>query len=147
MGIFASTDEVAVDLEGCPCEGTPHDHDTVWLRAELTPDGGIAATHLLDSGTIDAPTLIGAVGKTFLVHGVTRWTFVDEKGEPVPVTPWNVAHLDWEITRPLAEKADDLYAEKLLAPLRARRSQSSANGRTARSTSPRRSTSRTPRKR
>lgn len=143
MGIFTSTDEVAVELEGCPCEGTPHDHDTVWLRSELSPDGGIAASHVIDAGAPDVATMTGAVGRAFIQHGITRWTFVDGKGEPIPPTSWNIARLDWDIARPVAEKANDLYAEKLLRPLVARLNKSSRNGRTVRSTSPRRKSSST----
>lgn len=135
MGIFASVEEIPVDLEGCLCENTPHDHDTVWLWAELTPDGGLAAQAVVNRGAPDTAVLEGLIGRIWLQHGISRWTFVDGKGNDIPPNPWNIAHLDWEVARPVAEKANDLYAEKFLRPLVARMSGSSRNGRTGRSTS------------
>lgn len=146
MGIFASTEEVPVELESCHCDGTPHDHDTVWLRSDLSPDGGIAAMHVLSRGAPDTATIIGALGRAYLIGGIVRWTFVDEKGDPIEVTPYNVAQLKEEIVLPVADKADDLYSERLMRPLVARASKSSRNGHTARSTSARRTTSGTRRK-
>lgn len=141
MGIFASVEEVPVELERCHCDGAPHDHDTVWLRAELSPDGGIAAMHVVESGAPDSAVMEGLVGRVFLQHGITRWSFVNADGQPIPCNPWSISRLDWEIAKPIAEKANDLYAEKLLAPLLARLKKSSRSGRTADSTSPRRNTS------
>src|SRR4051812_46774706 len=48
MGWFVSEDRVPVELEGCRCPGSPHDHDTVWLRAELGPEAGFAAVAAVD---------------------------------------------------------------------------------------------------
>lgn len=134
MGIFASTDEVSVELE-CPCEGTPHDRDTVWLRAELSPDGGLAASALMYGGAPSVETMTGNLGRVWLVHGITRWTFVDDKGQPIPCNPFSISRLKWEIVRPVAEKADSLYAEAILRPLVASLSKSSRNGQTGASTS------------
>lgn len=135
MGIFASREEVAVELESCHCDGSPHDHDTVWLWAELTPDGGLAATAAVNRSAPDARTLEGIIGQVWLIHGISRWTFVDDKGQPIRCDPFTISRLDWEIVKPVAEKANELYAEKFMRPLVARLSRSSRNGRTGTSTS------------
>lgn len=145
MGIFASVDEVPVELESCHCDGTPHDHDTVWLRAEVTPDLGVAARSAIGdvvSQGIEKDDIMAVLGRVYLRHGIVRWTFTDAEGNPVPVTPNAAGSLKWEIAEPIADKADDLYSEDIFRPLVARLSKSSRNGRTGRSTSARTTTSR-----
>jgi hypothetical protein len=55
----------------------------------------------------------------FLRYGISGWTFTDEKHEPVPVTadaidewlPWDEGGFE------VADRADDLYAATVIAPL------------------------------
>ena len=81
----------------CFCPNTPHTEDVYHLvDAEHLPiEAGIAAASALSTvgdGNAGA-VLIGA----FLKHGAIRsWNLVDERGEPVPVTPATVAdRLTW----------------------------------------------------
>lgn len=134
MPLFASAEEVPVEV-ACPCEGKPHDTDTVWLRADLSPDGGIAAMSVINDSPVDVPSLVGDLGRVYLMHNITRWTFTDPDGKPVPSSHRNIARLHWDIAGPIAEKADSLYSETLFRPLVARVSKSSRNGHTAPSTS------------
>jgi hypothetical protein len=142
MGWFVSDERVAVDLAECRCAGTPHDHDTVWLRSELGPDGGYAVMRAMRNGGTDNEELPELLGRAYARHGIVDWTFLDDEGEKVPVTPDTIERLSWAVIYPIAERGDGLYAESLLAPFVARQSASSSNGHTAPSTSARkRSTS------
>ncbi len=142
MGWFVSDERVPVELAECRCPDTPHDHDTVWLRAELGPDGGYAVLRAIRAhGGSDE--LTEALGRAYAEHGIIDWTFLDDDGEPVPVTKQNIRQLSWAAVYPVAERGDTLYAEELLAPLRDRLPKSSPSGRTGRSTSPKKSSTST----
>lgn len=147
MGWFNLDPDVPVELEGCRCPGTPHDHDTVWLAAEITPDGGIAAMSVIERGAPDAATMEGLLGRAYVQHNITRWTLVDEKGADVQPTPWLISRLSYDAIKPIAEKANELYSEKLLRPLVERLSKSSQRGQTDESTSAKPDTSTKRRKR
>jgi hypothetical protein len=142
MGWFVSDDRVPVVL-GCLCPGTPHDHDTVNLRAELGPAAGFAAVAAIQVVQKGESNIEEQLGRIYAEHGILDWTFVDEDGNPVEPSLENIRRLTWDAIYPIAAKGDDLYAESLLRPLLARLSASSPNGRTARSTSAKPRTSRT----
>lgn len=135
MGWFVSDERIPVEMEGCRCHGSPHDHDTVYLRAELDPAGGFAAMAAINAAQVNPDVLQERIGRAYAEHGIVDWTFLDDDGEPVPVTKENIRRLSWDVIYPIADKGDDIYAEALLRPLVARRLKSSPNGRTARSTS------------
>jgi hypothetical protein len=146
VGWFVSEERVPVEGLACRCPGTPHpDGDTVWLRAELGPEGGYAVLRAIRAA-VTTEFLPEHLGRAYAEHGIVDWTFLDDDGELVPVTPENVARLSWPVVYPVAERGDVLYAEELLAPLVARPSKSSRNGHTARSTSATRGTTSTRRK-
>ena len=149
MGWFVSDEKVAVEGLACRCPGEPHPNgDTVWLRAELGPEGGYAVLRAIRSAAQekDVELLEEYLGREYCKHGIVDWSFVDDDGEPVPCTPENIARLSWPVARPVAERGDVLYAEELMAPLVARQSTSSQNGHTAPSTSATRRTTSTRRK-
>lgn len=141
MGWFVSDEREAVELGECRCAGTPHDHDTVWLRAELGPDAGFAANvavdRLLSDARASGRTEIAnaefkePLGRIYAQYGIADWTFLDDDGEPVPVTQENIARLSWAVVFPIAERGDVLYGPALLAPLVAQASKSSRNGATS----------------
>lgn len=142
MGWFVNDDRVAVEGLGCRCPGTPHpDGDTVWLRAELGPEGGFAALSVIRAVGGDADLLAEKIGRVYAEHGIVDWTFLDDDGEPVPCTPEMVARLSWDVLYPVAEKGDEIYSEGILRPLVAKASRSSRNGHTAPSTSRKRTSS------
>ena len=148
MGWFVSDERVAVEGLPCLCPGEAHpDGDTVWLRSELAPEGGYAVLRAIRAAQEDPEELPQYLGRAYATHGIVDWTFVDDDGEPVPCTPDTIARLSWAAVYPIAERGDSLYAEALLAPLAARLSGSSRNGRTAPSTSRRRASTSTRRKR
>ncbi len=135
-GWFVNTELVPVDLEGCRCPGSPHDHDTVWLYPEPTPELGIACLTAWNRGAPNVETMVGILGRIYIQFGIAEWNFLDENGNPVPINLRSGAQFDWDAAAPIYEKADELYAEKITRPLVARVSGSSRNGHTARSTSP-----------
>jgi hypothetical protein len=135
---------VEVRLDGCYCPGTPHDADVVYLRPSLSMAGGMAAQAAIQEGASDQFVLQELLAQVWIRHGVISWNLVDEGG-PLPLTPDNVvAALPYgKGGRLVAERADALYAEDILAPLRERLASISRSGRTNGSTStPRPSTRR-----
>jgi len=135
-GWLLDGDTVEVRLEECLCPGTPHpDGDTVQLRAELGLDGGLAVLAAMTQDT-DAP-VIERLGRAYLRHGVLSWTFVDERGTPVPVSAATIQRLRWSagVLR-LADRAAALYGEAVLVPLGIAGNGSSQSGQSDDATSP-----------
>lgn len=128
MSWLADEARVAVPLGECRCFGNPHPGgDTVWLRQELDVDGGFAVIGII--ATPDESPLIERLGRAYLRHGIVAWTFLDDKGEPLPCRPDTIDRLAW--SGPLlsiANKASDLYGEAVLAPLAQTASESSPSG-------------------
>lgn len=137
----------------CPCPGTPHDGDTVYLRPKLDLRAGMVAQRKIieiGSSTNDADEAMGDLAVIYCRHGVDSWTLVDEEGEALPVTPEaieNVLLADFSVGYPVADAAADLYNGVLLDPLVAKASKSSRPTRTRGSTSAPSSSSVTPLKR
>jgi hypothetical protein len=125
-------DLVPVRFRDCTCPGTPHpDGDVAYLRPYLDLAGGAAALAAIAKSDGTEGGIAPLVGPVYLRHGVHSWNVVDEDG-PVPVEAVN--ELRWEDAYDLAEKADDLYGEQVLAPLVRRMSQPSKAGPTNGST-------------
>lgn len=116
---------VAVEVGPCRCSGSPHDPDIVYLHGEATPEIGLAAYGAIAAaeGVEDQRVRLGMA---YLVHGVADWTFVDDGGSPIPVTPDTIRRaLPWgRGGREVAEKANELYSDEVVRPLveRAQRS-------------------------
>lgn len=114
---------VPVLLGFCPCEGKPHeDGDTVYLYPELSVPAGIRARAWFVEamkGETDSASLQEQIAELWLTVGVARWTFVFDDGEPIPVTPeYVIRALPYgKGGRLVADKADDLYVDSVVAPL------------------------------
>lgn len=110
-----STEPVAVPVGECLCPGAPHsDGDTVFLRPELDPGGGMAVMRVAATGDGDTASIEERLGRAYLVWGIVSWTFVDEEGKPVPCTRENIRKLRWnDATYAIADKASDLYGDAL----------------------------------
>ena len=128
---------VEVRLEACYCPGSPHEVDLVYLAPALSMAGGMAAQSAIADGIEDSLHLQELLAEVWLRHGVVSWNLVDEDGTPVPVTRDNaVKALPYgKGGRLVADRADDLYAEDILAPLVARLKTTSRRGPTNGSTS------------
>jgi hypothetical protein len=151
MSVLDRPEHVPVPLGFCPCLGSPHeDGDIVYLYPELSMAGGMAAQGAIseasgDSG-LDGVRLQELLAEVWIRHGVASWTFLDDNGEAIPVSPSNIAAaLPYaKGGRAVADKADDLYAEAVTAPLVERLAALSKRGstRTPGQTSPNRATRR-----
>ena len=129
----------------CSCPGTPHpDGDTVTLHPSVTLPIGVAAMSVIRSAS-NVPDIEAGLAGVYLRHGIAAWTFVDADGRPVPITPpFIAAYLPWPESLTVAEAADALYSEAVMAPLARKTSKSSPPGPTELSTSPSPSTGPTP---
>lgn len=113
----------------CPCPGTPHTEDTVGLRPKLGLVGGtivqgvvVAAKKAADEAgaPLDVAVTTALVSEAYLLQGVVEWSFVDQLGKPVPVTPETIrSHLldDFGLASLVSDKADELYMESVIRPL------------------------------
>jgi hypothetical protein len=147
VGWFVSEERIPVEGLACRCPGSPHlDGDTVWLRKELTPEGGFAVLRAIRDAEGNVDRLPETLGRAYAESGIVDWTFLDADGEPVPCTPETRRQLAWAVVYPVAERGDGLYAADLLAPLAPLLSKSSRNGHSAPSTSATRRRSSTRRK-
>ena len=139
MSRLRATDPIEVDLGPCECPNTPHaEGDKAWLRPRLTPEGGYRAMHVLMTAT-DTDETAGALGMTFLVDGLVRWTLLDDAGKEVPTDEETLRSgaLDWETTlAPIAERAAVLYTMSAMNPLLKGRETPLQLGQTEASTSP-----------
>lgn len=141
---------IAVELGECLCPETPHAGDTVWLRSELDAAGGIGVTVAMN-GPVDG--LDERLGMAYLVAGIERWTFVDGAGKPLLCTRENIRRLRWNAAvYKIADRASEVYQDQAIGPfLQAMEAATPSmepslpNGRTARSTSRKGSSSDSPR--
>jgi hypothetical protein len=130
------SDPVEVRLDACYCPGSPHEADLVYLAPQLSMSGGMAAQSAISAGISDPIVLQEMLAEVWVRFGVISWNLVDDDG-PLEVNPANVAAaLPYgKGGRLVAERADDLYAEDILAPLVSRLRPTSQRGRTNGSTS------------
>ena len=149
MARFDST-PVEVNIGACDCPGSPHaDGDIVYLAPRLSMPGGMAAQGVIAEAAGDPIRLQEMLADLWLKHAVIGWNFLDERGQPVPLTVDSLAvALPYgKGGRLVAERADDLYAEDIIAPLAERLEKLSRPGPTGDSTSPTRTRTRTRRSR
>lgn len=148
MSVLSRPANVPVHLGFCPCEGKPHeDGDVVYLRPDLpAPVGVRAQAHIIAaaSGQLVQSQAEEILAALWLEIGVVEWTFLDDDGAPVPVTPENVV-LALPYGRggaQVVDAADRLYAPMVMTPLQEKLSALSQPGPTRNTSSPRRPTSR-----
>src|SRR5690349_16815535 len=134
-----------VRFRDCTCPETPHsepssewgglDGDVVELRPYLDLAGGSEALRFTRDaiaaadGDLDkATSFMGEmVGPVYVRRGVVGWNLVDENG-PVPCTLEALEALPYVDAYEIADRADDLYGESVLAPLVKRIGSSSRTG-------------------
>lgn len=144
MSVLDREEPVVVNVGPCRCAGTPHvDGDTVSLSKNPPLEVGLAASQAMAEDGADNIRI--ALGLAYL-RAIEAWTFVDDDGDPIPVTPENIrAALPWGKGGDIvAEKADELYTGAVLDPLLRRLSNTSRGGPTAGSTSANRESRRHP---
>lgn len=128
---------VEVRLDGCYCPGTPHEVDLVYLAPQLPMAGGMAAQSAINDGLDDSLLLQALLAEVWVRFGVVGWNLLDDVGADVPLNAANIkAALPFGKGGALvAERADELYAQDILAPLVARLPSTSRRGLTNGSTS------------
>ena len=121
-------DLVPVRVRDCACPDLPHadEGDIVWLAPKVSLDLGIAAQQALIESGGDAALLTRLWMRAFVTHGF--------RGANFDVTADALLE-DFELSRPVAEAANDLYADTILRPLGIGPSTPSHGGRTGGSTS------------
>lgn len=121
---------VPVRVRDCACPDTPHaeEGDIVWLAPKVSLDLGIAAQQAIVASNGDSQALTRAWLSLFVRLGTRGANFLD------PFDP-EVLLADFELASPVAEAANELYADVLLRPLGVSLSTSSDGGRTRGSTS------------
>lgn len=138
MSRFTEPVPVELNVGPCDCPGSPHpDGDVVYMAPVLSMAGGMAAQGAINEAGHDPIALQEHLAKLWIRHAVIDWTFVDEDGDKIPLTPDTIARaLPYgKGGRLVAERADDLYAEDILAPLADRLKKLSRSGRSGVSTS------------
>jgi hypothetical protein len=116
------------------------DGNEVGLRDKLGLAAGIEIQATV-RGLIGQPdaVIVAALVEAYVRHGIESWTFTDEDGAPVPVTPETIQSMvldDFTLATPVAEAADALYEDAVLGPLVRAAANSSPTTPTESSTSP-----------
>lgn len=119
---------VPVCVGACLCPGTPHaDGDFVYLRPKLSLASGIILQEPVNDW-LQVPTaqrpgqefMRAELSERYLTLGIAEWNIEDEAGV-IPVNSATIRiHLldDYFRSQAVADKADDLYSEVALDPLR-----------------------------
>ena len=136
--------DVVVRAGNCPCPGTPHSEEHVYLEPEATLPISIGAWKRMQLAEPNAAAQYVAIVNAYIPAAIRSWSFLehDENGtlRSVRITqeaaerliPWDKGGYE------VAETADNLYSGRVTAPLVARLQRSSPTGPTASSTSPNR---------
>jgi hypothetical protein len=119
------------------------DGDTVTLRERLDFRAALTARNAiaLAQGEGDSTAeILAALTEAYLILGVESWTLVDERGKDIEVSKAAIrevllAHPDEAMV--VADEADDLYRDAVIAPLAAKAAKSSPPTQTTSSTSAR----------
>lgn len=122
---------IEIPIGACRCPGTPHtDGDVVYLAPELSMLGGMAAQGAIAMSGTDPIALQEALGTVWIRHAVIDWNLIDEDGDKLALTQDNITRsLPYARGgRVVAERADDLYHEAILAPLEERVAKLSKRG-------------------
>lgn len=124
-----------VRFRDCACPQTPHpDGDTVTYHERLSFDASTRALKAIIRGGGDA----SAAWEVYLFDGPESWNLVDSAGRPLALTHDALEALPFEDQYEIADHADTVFGEQVLAPLVRRMNLSSKPTRTP-------STSRRPR--
>lgn len=123
---------VEVNVGPCRCPGTPHTSgDLVYLAPQAPFELGFAAAVGMRVAAGDEVRTEVEIGRAYVGYGIVNWTFTDADGNARPIfdslgnrqiSPNDiVAELAWNRGgREVAERANILYFEDVIAPLVAR---------------------------
>jgi len=106
MSAFVNPDATTdVARERCYCSGSPHEHDTVTIRTQYGYGDLLELGRVHANGRID-PMLERA---KLLELGIKSWSFVDDKGQPIPVGLPMILLLQQDVVQPIAVAIDEAY--------------------------------------
>lgn len=113
----------------CPpkADGSPRhpQGDTVTLAERLDFRAGLAARNTVivlkqEDEEASVGEILAALTETYLLHGITSWSFVDAKGKPLEVSRAAIREFMREHSEEAAivgDEADGLYSSAVLDPL------------------------------
>lgn len=113
------TTPIPVPIGDCRCPESPHgEGDVVFLAPFLSMAGGMAAQGAIEDAGTDSIVLAELLARIWVKHGIVGWNLVDADGEPVPISTSSINDFlpYGKGGRLVAEKADDIYAQDVLAP-------------------------------
>lgn len=111
-------ENVTVRIGDCACPDAPHpDGDVVYMRPTVSLVLGLACERIIaNARAVGADATTDALMVAFVTHGAVGWNREQADGKPEPFST-DLLLEDFRISRAVAEKADDLYAEVIMAPL------------------------------
>lgn len=142
--------DMVVRAGDCPCPGSPHSEEHVYLEPELTLTMAAAGAMAIQTAGLDPIDQQAKLTDAYLPRAIRTWTFLElgpnQRVQPVEITreamnrllPWDKGGIE------LVEQCDSLYSEALVRPLVARLSKLSARTPTGSSTPRSRRTSSQP---
>lgn len=126
MSIADRGQPVEVNVGECRCPGAPHTQDLVWLKPQVDVPMTMAFNVTwtgIEGDALNLPEwqadMQAALAGVYLRHSIQAWSFVDEKGDGVPIKPSTIAALLPAQNGGLivVEAADALYQRDLVDPL------------------------------
>ncbi len=118
MDVQAPPNTVPVKVRECECPGKRHNGtgDVVYLRAKPNVALGLAVEGdvILAAGRGDMLKRAWAI--SYIREGVVGWNFLDAQGKPRPLDI-DVLLDDMDMGMVVAEKADELYGDRVVNPL------------------------------
>jgi hypothetical protein len=111
-------EQVEVRVRDCACPNHAHNGtgDLVYLRAKPSVALGLAVEGDIIAASGSDKALQRAWFISYIRHGVVGWNLVDAKGQPRDLDIDELLD-DWEVGMAVAEKADELYGDRVVTPL------------------------------
>jgi hypothetical protein len=116
--------DVTIRPNDCPCPGTPHTEEHVYLEGEASIPLCIYAYKMLSNTEATWQAKETAMLDAYIPRAITAWTFTGplgpdgEPGDLVPITRANAERLiPWDQGGyEVLEQANHLYSDRVLAP-------------------------------
>lgn len=110
-------DTVEVRVRDCACPDHFHNGtgDLVYLRTSPSLQLGLAVQADIRAALGDGELLKQAWLISYVKHGVVGWNLVDARGKPRPLDVQELLD-DFDMGLAIAEKADELYGDRVVTP-------------------------------
>ena len=134
---------VVVRQGDCPCPGSPHAEEIVFLEPEATLAISVTSWKALSMAEATIASQYAALVDAFIPLAIRSWSFIQADPDGGGVRSVRVNRANAERLIPwdkggyeVAERCDSLYSGRVTAPLAARLRRHLPTGQTADSTSP-----------